>query len=191
MFFMHAGRNLFLTLFKQNGSKIKKSKRDPCPKGFTIIELVIIFAILAVLSTISIFSYTQLIDKARYVNAVEDIRNIASLLDSFFIANNSYPNNLTQIGVDSLLDPWGNPYQYSNFAVTDKNDWRKDGNDKPINSFYDLWSNGEDEETKKRVDSKEGRDDIIRAWDGAFIGYGKEFHEMQKAKEKKDKKDKN
>lgn len=190
MIFMHTKQNVYITLIKQKGSRTRKSKRGLWSKGFTIIELLIIFAILAVLSTIALFSYTQLIDKARYVNTVEDIWNIASLLDSYYIEKNAYPNTLNEIGVGSLQDPWGNPYQYLDFAITDKNDCRKDGNDHPINSFYDLWSNGENGEYKERVDSKEGRDDIIRAWDGAFIGYAKEFHDMQKAKEDKDKPEK-
>ena len=178
MFFMHAGRNLFLTLFKQNGSKIKKSKRDPCPKGFTIIELVIIFAILTVLASIAIVSYHHLIDKARFISVVEDIRNIATLLDSYFIENNEYPNNLTQIGVTALRDPWGNPYQYVNISTTPPGQWRRDRNNNPINTYYDLWSNGADGQTQSQIRGAKGRDDIIRAQDGAFIGLGKELDEM-------------
>lgn len=150
--------------------------------GFTVIEIMMVISILGILSGIAIASYSRFIEKAKYISVVEDIRNIARNIDNFYIENEAYPSNLNQVGAEALRDVWGNPYQYSDFATTDKKDWRKDGNDKPINTFYDLWSNGKDGKTKKRVDSKEGRDDIIRAWDGNFIGYGKEFHEMQSGK---------
>jgi general secretion pathway protein G len=154
-------------LLKQNQSR-----------GFTIIELLIIFAILAVLSTIAVFSYTQLISKARYITAVEDIRNIASLLDAFYVDNDAYPNNLDQVGVGALRDPWGNPYQYINIATAQGNQWRKDRNNHPINTYYDLWSNGPDGQYQFQVRAAKSRDDIIRAQDGAFIGLGKELDEM-------------
>lgn len=178
MIFMHAKQNVHITLIKQRESRTRKSKRVFWSKGFTIIELLIIFAILAILSTIALFSYTQLIDKARYVNAIEDIRNIASLLDSYFIERNEYPNTLNEIGVGSLQDPWGNPYQYLNYAIVPKGKRRKDGKFNPINSFYDLWSDGKDGESQQSFSNKQAWDDIVRAQDGAFIGLAKEFDEM-------------
>jgi general secretion pathway protein G len=105
---------------------------------------------------------------------VEDIRNIVSLLDIYYLENNEYPNNFDKVGVGALRDPWGTPYQYVNLK-TDYGERRKDNSENPINSFYDLWSNGKDGKTHKQVSKKEGRDDIIRARDGEFIGYGREF----------------
>jgi general secretion pathway protein G len=52
---------------------------------------------------------------------------------------------------------------------------RKDRFLVPINSDYDLYSMGKDGKSSSPLTSKNGRDDIIRANDGAFIGLASDY----------------
>jgi general secretion pathway protein G len=45
----------------------------------------------------------------------------------------------------------------------------------PINSDYDLYSVGPDGDSSPQLVSKKGRDDIVRANDGEFIGLASEY----------------
>ncbi|MCK5254491.1 MAG: prepilin-type cleavage/methylation domain-containing protein, partial [Deltaproteobacteria bacterium] len=65
---------------------------------------------------------------------------------------------------------WGNPYQYNDLNNIPPGLWRKDKNLVPLNSDYDLWSNGKDGKTNVALTAKASYDDIIRANDGAYIG---------------------
>jgi general secretion pathway protein G len=150
-------------------------KRRVEPKGFTLLELLIVVAIMGTLASIAISVYSGTIQKAKTVKAIAEIKNIATSLDNFYHDNQFYPDTLEQAGLGGLRDPWGNPYQYVNLATTPQSQWRKDRNNHPINSFYDLYSNGPDGDSQKQVAGAKSRDDIIRAWDGKFIGQGKAF----------------
>jgi len=155
------------------------------PYGFTLLELLIVLAILGVLSSIAIYTYGGIILKAKIATAIVDIKNIESRLNDFYEENRAYPNTLEELGLGALRDPWGNPYQYVNIATAPHQEWRRDRNTKPINTFYDLWSNGPDGDSQKQVNAAKSRDDIIRAWDGAFIGMGKAFDDLWDQKDQK------
>ena len=148
------------------------------PKGFTLLELLIVVAIMGTLASIAISVYSGTIQKARIVKAIADIKNISVSLDNFYQDNQAYPDTLEQVGLGGLRDPWGNPYQYVNLATAPQQQWRRDRNNKPINTFYDLYSNGPDGDSQKQVNGAKSRDDIIRAWDGRFIGQGKALDEL-------------
>ncbi len=74
----------------------------------------------------------------------------------------------------NVLDPWGNPYQYLNIedfsGKGKKGKFREDRFKVPINSDFDLYSMGKDGKSKKSLTSKGGRDDIVRANNGGYIG---------------------
>ncbi len=130
------------------------------------------------LSSIAIYTYRGIIAKAGNAKAISDIEKIAISLDNFYQDNKFYPDTLDQVGLGGLRDPWGNPYQYVNIATAPHQEWRRDRNNKPINTSFDLWSNGPDGDSQKQVNAAKSRDDIIRAGDGAFIGLGKAFDEL-------------
>jgi general secretion pathway protein G len=76
-------------------------------------------------------------------------------------------------------DPWGNPYHYLNIAaLPDKSDspqTRKDQNLFPLNSDFDLYSMGQDGETKISLADETSQDDVIRASNGKFIGLASDY----------------
>jgi prepilin-type N-terminal cleavage/methylation domain-containing protein len=151
--------------------------------GFTLIELLIVMAILSVLATIAYYKYSAFIDQTKETKAIADLKQIAQLIDNFKEANGRYPDTLDELGRGTFKDPWGNPYQYVNISDDDKKDKekqkaRRDRNQKPINTYFDLWSNGADGDFQQQVNGAKSRDDIIYAWDGSFVGLGKDLDEL-------------
>ena len=73
-------------------------------------------------------------------------------------------------------DPWGNPYQYLNFADTKgKGAMRKDRFLVPINSYFDLYSIGKDGQSVPPLTAKVSKDDIIWANDGDYVGLASQY----------------
>jgi general secretion pathway protein G len=145
--------------------------------GFTTVELMIAVAIVAVLTAIALPSYAKYRDRIRNFNAAEDIASLQPLITQYALDNrNAYPASLADIGRGGLKDPWGNAYQYvSHDDPTGRGAWRKDHNIVPINSDYDLWSNGKDGQTAPPLTAGSSRDDILRANNGRFVGLASDF----------------
>jgi len=144
-------------------------------KGFTLVELLVTIAIMLTLGAIAISAYSGFIGKTKTFTAINDIRTISREIDLYKEDNGAFPLTLDDIGRGSTRDPWGNPYQYVNFATQPVGKWRRDRNMNPINTYFDLWSNGPDGVTQTQVSTPKGRDDIIRAWDGNYIGIAGDF----------------
>ncbi len=155
--------------------------------GFSLIELLIVIAIVSIIVAIAIPSYAE--HRRRVLNAqcIADITEISQRLEKFKAFTYAYPEYLSEMG-EMPLDPWGNEYQYLNLLNVIKQSGkvkvdsdgnkikgkkpkaRKKKNLKPLNSDYDLFCTGEDGEYKPNVSADVSRDDIIRADDGAYIG---------------------
>lgn len=112
-------------------------------------------------------------DRAKVARAIGDIRALQADLAS----KDSLPLTLDEVGRGTLTDPWGNPYQYNMFDKTRGVPLgaRRDRFLVPINTEYDLYSMGEDGESRPPLGAKASQDDIIRANDGRFIGLAKLF----------------
>jgi general secretion pathway protein G len=147
------------------------------PRGFTLIELMIVMIIIALIGGVALPYYAGHREKVKIVQAVTDIRSMEVLINQYRLDNRALPASLADIGRAGLLDPWNNPYRY--LDVTDikatKGTARKDKNLVPINSDYDLYSMGADGATVPPLTAKQSRDDIIRANDGRFIGPGADY----------------
>jgi general secretion pathway protein G len=142
--------------------------------GFTLVELLIVVAILGTLSGIAIPVYKDQIRKARIVRTIAEIRILEKEIALYEIDTRDWPLTLNDIGRANLQDPWGNSYEYLNYAVKGGKN-RQDRFLKPLNSDYDLYSMGKDGESKPNINHKLSLDDIIRANDGAFIGLASEY----------------
>jgi general secretion pathway protein G len=171
-------KNLFRSRLSAATIRRWKKARTIRVLGFTLVELLIVVAIMSTLAAIAIYHYTLLIEKTEEIRAKSDIETIAKLINEFKEANGRYPDSLAELEGGPFVDPWGNPYQYVNIATAHRSQWRRDRNNKPINTYYDLWSNGQDGEFSAQIRGDKGLDDIIRAWDGMFIGSGHELDEL-------------
>ena len=146
-------------------------RRADTGSGFTLVELIIVVAILVAVAGIVVPNYLSSVETARVVKAVEEIRAISTDIEMFRNQNGDIPIDLAEIGRDTELDPWGRPYEYLNFDTVNGNaQKRKDKNLVPINTEYDLYSRGLDGDTTGALTAKMSHDDVIRADDGAFIG---------------------
>lgn len=106
-----------------------------CRAGFTLIEVMVVVAILAILAAVVVPRIMDEPGKARQARAAQDIRAIESALDMYRLDNYRYPTS--EQGLEALVerptsgpeppnykeggylrslpeDPWGNPYQYAN-----------------------------------------------------------------------------
>ena len=143
--------------------------------GVTIIELMLALMVVGILSMVAVPAYQDYGKRAEAQEALQDITMIQLMIKNFEIDNGTLPNSLTDVGMDSMLDPWGNPYEYLNYATNPPGARRKDKNLNPLNSDYDLYSKGEDGQSNKQIITKKSKDDIIRGRDGSFIGFAEDF----------------
>ena len=147
-------------------------------RGFSIIELLIAMAVMAILAGMAMPLYDNYVERARIGQAVSDIGTLDQRLERYAAGNFRYPDSLAELG-DVPLDPWGRAYQYlkitGNSTPGLQGQLRKDRNLVPINSDYDLYSVGADGDTRPPLNARPSRDDIVRASDGSFVGLAEEF----------------
>jgi general secretion pathway protein G len=144
--------------------------------GFTVVELLIVVAIIFTISAIAVPNLTAAMDQAKIARAVGDIHTIGVAIQEYDALNGQYPDTLADAGYGSTLDPWGNPYQYLNFQdVKGKGKMRKDRFLVPINTSFDLYSIGKDGQSVSPLTAKQSQDDIIWANDGGYVGPAANF----------------
>jgi general secretion pathway protein G len=169
--------------------------------GLTLMELIIIMAIIAILSGIAIPLYLGQIEKARVIKAIAQLDNLQLEITNFELNHNRLPDTLQEIRSKNLNDPWGNPYRYLNFATLEedseaeeespkKKKKKKKGKKSPtevedarrrdlynelLNLEYDLYSCGKDGKSAASITEKQSEDDIVRGQDGNYIGLASQF----------------
>ena len=148
-----------------NTSFIKKAQY-----GLTIIELMIVIAIIGVLASIALPAYKDYTEKARVNQAISDIADIAILIEAYWQDARAYPPSLADVGAGGMVDPWGYAYRYLDLTQPGSTGAaRKDRNLVPLNSDFDLYSVGKNGQTTSPISTPKGKDDVIRANDGRFI----------------------
>lgn len=110
----------------------------PQQQGFTLLEIMIVVAILGILAAMVAPNIMGRPDQARTVKAQQDVLQIGGALDLYRLDNHRYPTQ--EQGLQALMeapyseplpvnyspngylrtlpeDPWGQPYQYLNPGV--------------------------------------------------------------------------
>ncbi len=145
--------------------------------GFTLIEMLAVFMIIALLVGIGIPELKRFLEKAKVTKAIGDINAIQWDLMALEAGNQGLPADLSGIGRAGMLDPWGNPYVYYRFPASNGNPpgARRDRFLVPVNSTFDLYSTGPDGQSALPFTANSSADDIVRANDGGFIGLASDF----------------
>ena len=142
-------------------------------RGFSLVELLIVFAILGAVLAIAIPAYERYVEKARLVDAVNTMHSIQEKITAYQKTNGTLPASLAPVGYDSVRDPWGRAYVY--VIITSPAVARRDKKLAPLNSDYDLYTVGRDGLTQNSLGHANSRDDVVRARDGRFVGLAEEF----------------
>ena len=153
----------------------KRLNRNSCNRGFTLIEVFIVIAIIGCISAIALPNYLRYKNNAMIAVAVTDIRMIEKQISLFAFDNDGQLpdslNDLTTIG--TINDPWGNPYEYLRIAggdVKKMGEMRRNMIDVPVNQDYDLYSMGKDGQSQSSFKVDVSRDDVVRAYEGRYVG---------------------
>lgn len=140
--------------------------RSSLVRGFTLIEIMVVIAILGIMAAVVVPKLVGHTDTAKVSAAKQDISNIKQALILYKLDNGRYPT--TEQGLQALVtrptsgpaakgwkidgylekipnDPWGNPYQYLNPGV---------------HGEYDVFSYGADGQP-----GGEGPNADIGSWD--------------------------
>ncbi len=133
--------------------------------------------IIVTLATLIAPTYQDVREKGRFKRAITDIGILQVALEMHYRAYKELPEYLADLGQAEAVDPWGNPYEYQRIidGTGEHGKPRKDKFLKPLNTDYDLYSMGLDGSSKDNLSAKVSRDDVIRALDGAFIGFADDF----------------
>jgi general secretion pathway protein G len=137
-------------------------------------------SVIGLLAAIALPSYAAIIKRQKVGEAARELQEIAMRIERFRTMRFAVPDTLAELGLDAdlLEDPWGGEYQFLNFnsSIPGVNGMiRKDHNLHPLNSEFDLYSFGEDGESRSPLTARASRDDVIWARDGGFVGLAEDF----------------
>ena len=93
--------------------------------GFTLVELLVVVAIIGILGTIAIQNVKKHIDDTNKTAAKATVQSVSEAVTSYYISKKKMPTNLTQLvegtdddppiidgGEGALNDPWDNELKY-------------------------------------------------------------------------------
>jgi general secretion pathway protein G len=146
---------------------VTQFSRPTTAAAFTLIELLLVVAIVGVLASLAVPKLQKSVDLARVAKAIGDIEAMQAELASL----DALPTSLVAIDRATFLDPWERPYVYLKLeGPKNKGKARKDHFLVPLNSDYDLYSMGKDGTSAAPLTAKASADDVLRANNGGFIG---------------------
>lgn len=149
----------------------------PRREGFTLVELLIIVALLGTIATIVVPAFLHYVERAVQSRVVQDLQDLQVEIEAFERFQERYPDDLDELSDGApRYDRWGRPYQYlPSHSKLWNGKARKDRFLVPLNSDYDLYSMGPDGESSAPLTADKSWDDIVRANDGLYIGPANEF----------------
>jgi type IV pilus assembly protein PilE len=98
----------------------------PTTRGFTLIELVITVAVLALIAALAVPSYRQYVLRSHRVEATTALMQLAAAQEKFYLQNDTYTTNLgappTGLGLSADAAKWLTESGWYEIAVTAADD---------------------------------------------------------------------
>ncbi|GEM_PF-2894054 len=112
----HKSQLAFPSLTTHNSQPATNNKR-----GFTLIELMVVIAIIVLLAGVMIPNYIKNMEKAKLAKAKADIEILIKAITLYRVDSEEFPSSLSDLtsGTHPYLargippSPWGGPYTYS------------------------------------------------------------------------------
>lgn len=145
-------------------------------RGFTLVELLVVSALLGVMATMALISISDFKDRTKTARASAEVRGLEKDIIAYASEKGILPANADAAGMENLKtlqDPWGNPYVYT--RITTPGLAPAPGSTRiyvgtSINSDFDLFSKGPDKtSTDPELFHTYSKDDIVRGNDGAYV----------------------
>jgi general secretion pathway protein G len=104
---------------------IVRTQRAAERGGFTLMEMLVVMAILVVLAGTAVPIYLRYLDEAKKDRARVDVKTLTEVVETYKLKWGDYPlalavlaqptqdGGLPYVEATSLLDPWGHEYQYN------------------------------------------------------------------------------
>ncbi len=147
-------------------------------RGVSLLELMLVVALVGIFMSLAVPGYQRYAERGRVSVAVRDIGEMSMTIERYRTRIGRLPDLFSDANLQGRFDPWGRGYAYFNFATFSgmgPDPSRRDGNLRPINTDYDLYSVGKDGQTDRQLNQPASADDVVRGLDGSFIGLGKDF----------------
>jgi len=149
-------------------------------RGFTLVELIVVCAVLGVLATMALPAFSELKNSANISKCVAEIRGLEKDIIAFSTDAARYPNGLAEVKRDTQRDSWGNLYVYYPIPDADHTGAYKEyGGTGFLNDDFDLYSLGVDGLTSKEIvlepDKNDSTDDIVRGGSGSAVELGSQW----------------
>lgn len=109
---------------------VRNSSAVAVRAGFTLMEMLVVVAILVVLAGIGGYYYLQHVDDAKKDAAAMQVKTLTKAAQAYKLHNDDFPQSLDQLLVkspsgkgpyledaDALIDPWGQPYRYDKMGA--------------------------------------------------------------------------
>jgi len=129
--------------------------------GFTLVELIIVMAIVAILALMSLPLFNDYVRSARNKRCISELRTIDQAITAYILDKNALPGALSDVGMGGMMDPWNHLYVYAlpaalEYPVTGK-----------LNNDYDLYSMGSDGVSAPEFAGLGSPDDLVRVNNGS------------------------
>jgi general secretion pathway protein G len=82
-------------------------------RGFSLVEVMIVIAIMVTVLAIAIPNYMTMTEKARILVSMGDVKQISTEIGLYVLSHGTFPAELNDVGFGDKRDPWGRLYEYA------------------------------------------------------------------------------
>jgi len=163
----------------------RDSKKNSTGEGFTLVELMIVVTIIAILIGIAVPNFMGAVTRAKVARAFADMRSLGNALGMYWVDNDSYPADSSDLTGPNLVyitsipeDPFNDSKSRSvgEGAITEKGFGYYTTND----TAWLLVSNGPDKRpdvTSSGINWASSMVGQLGGWEGAKTGYGYSWYD--------------